>query len=60
MSTPQTGALVGWLAKMERFVVRYGVETLIDAVADLAEGPWTSTRHADDADGPREPDDLDG
>lgn len=60
MSTPQTGAVVGWFAKVQRLVVLYGVEPLVDAVADLAEGPWTSGSHvAEDGDGPERREDLD-
>lgn len=59
MGTHQTGPVVGWLERVERFVVRYGVEPIVDAVADLAEGPWTCERNARDEDGARRRDDGD-
>lgn len=55
MGTHQTRPVVGWLARVERFVVRYGVEPIIDAVADLAEDPWACvhTAHDEKGDEPR-------
>lgn len=60
MGTHHTGPVVGWLAKVERFVVRYGVEPIVDAVADLAEGPWACGSGARDEGDERRRNDGDG